>query len=279
MNSPLASLFDALALRLKISMRLLVVAPLFLSACGGGSDDSGQSAAPPAPPLPPPVNADIGMLFMGNSHTIVNNVDGMVTEMVRAVRPNRSVASLVAPGLMFLDERLRDVGSVNLLTRQSWSFVILQAQKYSTSGQFEYSTAAAEEFIRMSRRSNAVPIMFPEWPLRGVNETMRIYDLHVSIAQRETACVAPIGQAWDLALARHPSLVLHAPDGNHSSPAGAFLAALILFSTITGLSPADLPPMPQITVDVDTQALLRAIAAETVQTWSPRMWCPGDPFP
>lgn len=257
--------------------RLLIITALFLAACGGGgSEDSTQSAAPPAPP---PVNADIGMLFMGNSHTIVNNVDGMVTEMVRAVRPNRSVASLVAPGLMFLDERLRDVGSVNLLTRQSWSFVVLQAQKYSTSGQFEYSTAAAEEFIRLSRRSNAVPIMFPEWPQRGIDETMRIYNLHVSIAQRETACVAPIGQAWDLSLARHPVLELHAADGNHSNPAGAFLAALILFSTITGMSPADLPPMPQFTVDVDTQALLRAIAAETVQTWPPRMWCAGDPFP
>lgn len=262
--------------RLKTHLHLLVVTALLLSACGGGGSDESTPAS--APPAPPPVNADIGMLFMGNSHTIVNNLDGMVTEMVRAARPSRSVASLVAPGLMFLDERLRDVGSVNLLTRQSWSFVILQAQKYSTSGQFEYSTAAAEEFIRLSRRSNAVPIMFPEWPQRGIDETMRIYNLHVSIAQRETACVAPVGQAWDLSLARHPALELHAADGNHSNPAGAFLAALILFSTITGMSPADLPPMPQFTVDVDTQALLRAIAAETVQTWPPRMWCPGDPF-
>ena len=42
------------------------------------------------------------------------------------------------------------------------------------------------------------------------------------------ACVAPIGQAWDLSLARHPSLILHASDGNHSAPAGAFLAALLI---------------------------------------------------
>lgn len=258
-------------------MRLLAAMALLLSACGGGSDDSIQTTPPPSGP--PPLNADIGMLFMGNSHTTVNNVSGMIAEMVRAVRPNRSVAYLEAPGFMFLDERLRDEPSVNLLRRQSWSFVILQAQKYSTSGQFEYSTAAAEEFIRLARQSNAVPVMFPEWPRRGVNETLRIYDLHVSIAQTETACVAPIGQAWDLSRVRHPSLTLHAPDGNHSNPAGAFLAALILFATITGGSPADLPPFPQFSVDVPTQELLRAIAAETVQVWPPRAWCPGDPFP
>jgi hypothetical protein len=121
--------------------------------------------------------------------------------------------------------------------------------------------------------------MFPEWPRSGVDETSRIYDLHVSIAQREVACVAPIGQAWDLALERHPALALHAPDGNHSNPAGAFLAALILFATMTGVSPLDLPALPQVTtVDGATQAQLRAVAAETVQIWPPHAWCPSDPF-
>jgi hypothetical protein len=163
-----------------------------------------------------------------------------------------------------------------LLRSQSWSFVILQAQKYSTSGQFQYSTAEAKALIRISREQRAVPVMFPEWPREGVDETQRIYDLHVAIAQAEPACVAPIGQAWDLALARDPALVLHAADGNHSAPAGAFLAALVLYATITGLSPLDLPALPQYPVDVATQATLRGIAAETVQTVPPRMWCPGD---
>jgi hypothetical protein len=103
-----------------------------------------------------------------------------------------------------------------------------------------------------------------------------IYDLHVSIAQAESACVAPIGQAWDLALARDPTLTLHATDGNHSVPAGAFLTALVLYATITGQSPSDLPPMPQYPVELSLQETLRGIATETVQTIPPRMWCPGD---
>ena len=79
-----------------------------------------------------------------------------------------------------------------------------------------YSTAEAVQLIRISREQRAVPVMFPEWPRRDVDETQRIYDLHASIAQSEPACVAPIGQAWDLALARDPTLTLHASDGNHS---------------------------------------------------------------
>lgn len=34
---------------------------------------------------------------------------------------------------MFLDERLSDASSMTLLRSQNWSFVILQAQKYSSS--------------------------------------------------------------------------------------------------------------------------------------------------
>ncbi|HEY7639796.1 MAG TPA: hypothetical protein VH814_08735 [Steroidobacteraceae bacterium] len=248
---------------------------LFLAACGGGggSDDmqSGGSTSGP-----PPVTADISLLFMGNSHTSANNLSAMVADMVRAGKPGMTVGSVEAPGWLFLDERLHDAATITLLRSQDWSFVILQAQKYSSSGQFEYSTEEAKELIRISREQHAVPVMFPEWPRRGIDETQRIYDLHVSIAQAEPACVAPIPQAFDLALARDPTLTLHASDGNHSSPAGAFLAALVLYATITGQSPQDLPALTRYPVDAAVQEELRGIAAETVQTVPPRMWCPAD---
>jgi len=248
---------------------------LFLAACGGGGDTPRGGATSG----PPPIDADITLLFMGNSHTSFNDLSGMVADMVRAGRPGMRVAFVQAPGFMFLDERLNDATSMALLRSQDWSYVILQAQKYSTSGLYTYSTEEAKALIRISRDQHAVPVMFPEWPRRDIDETRRIYDLHVSIAQVEPACVAPIGQAWDLALARNPTLVLHADDGNHSAPAGAFLAALVLYATITGNSPLDLPPLRQYPVDVGLQETLRGIAAETVQTVPPRMWCPGDASP
>jgi len=251
---------------------ILAALVLLLAACGGGGDSQRGGATSG----PPPASADITLLFMGNSHTSVNDLSKMVADMVRAGRPGKSVASVEAPGWLFLDERLTDAPSMDLLRSQNWNFVILQAQKYSSSGQVAYSTEEAKELVRRSRTQHAVPIMFPEWPRRGIDETQRIFDLHVSIAQAEPACVAPIPQAFDLALARAPTLTLHASDGNHSAPAGAFLAALVLYATITGQSPLDLPPLTQYPVSASLQATLRGIAAETVQTVPPRMWCPGD---
>jgi hypothetical protein len=252
-----------------------VVASAALLACSGG----GASPAGSDPPPPPsPGAADITLLFMGNSHTAYHDLPGMVAAMVRAARPGRTVWQQQAPGSLFLEERANDPATLELLQNRSWSFVVLQAQKYSTSGMFDYPIDGAVDLARRARASRAVPILFPEWPRLGVPETQRIYDLHVSIARQEPACVAPIPQAFDLALGRHPTLVLHDRDGNHSSAAGAFLAALVIASTMTGFAPDALPGFPQFGPDAETQRTLRAIAAETVVTYPPRMHCPADPL-
>lgn len=246
---------------------LLLAAVLLIAACGTHGDAAVGS------------DADVPMLFMGNSHSSLNRLQGMIEAIVGAARPGESVEAIEAPGWMFLEDRYRDAPSMALLRQQDWSFVVLQAQKYSTTGCCVYSTEEAEALIRVAREQHAVPILFPEWPRAGVDETMTIYDLHVSIAQQEPACVAPVGQAWDLSLERHPDLVLHAADGNHSNPAGAFLAALVLSATITGAAPLDAPVLAGFDVSAEAQALLRQVAADTVAAWPPRQWCPDDPYP
>ena len=166
---------------MNVRIGLLALLVLLLSACsGGGSDDAGQGGAATGPA---PATADISLLFMGNSHTSANDLAGMVAAMVRSGRPGETVASVEAQGWMFLEERLHHQPSIDLLRSQRW-----------TSSSFRRrSTAPADSSaIRRRRRRNwcgwpaaeAVPVMFPEWPRRDVPETQRIYDLHVSIAQR-----------------------------------------------------------------------------------------------
>jgi hypothetical protein len=250
---------------------------LALAACGGG----GGGGSTVETPQPPPASglADFTLLFMGNSHTASHDLPNTVAAMVRASRPGRTVSVDVAPDWGFLEDHAGNPRTLELLDRRRWSFVVLQAQKYSSSGQFLYPIEPAIDLARKSRTSGAVPIMFPEWPRRFVNETQRIYDLHVSIAQREPVCVAPIPQAFDLALARHPELVLHDSDGNHSAPAGAFLASLVIAATMTGTPSDTLPFIARPGVDEATQALLRRVAADTVLAYPPRQWCPADPYP
>lgn len=247
-----------------------------LAACA-----TGAVGAPSVPPSPTrggatPSDADLDILFMGNSHTAHNDVPGMVAALVRAARPGRTVSTAVAPGWMFLEERARDAASLAVLRSRRWDYVVLQAQAISQSGRYAYPTSGAEQLVRLARQVGAVPVLFAEWPRAGVAEAQTIYDKYVSIARKEPACVAPVPQAFALASERARTIALYADDGNHSGPAGAFLASLILAATMADLSPGALPEVGGLKIDAGTQARLRAIAAEAVQVVAPRRWCPTD---
>lgn len=256
------------------------IAMLVLTACGGGAPHSDKvftTETPLSPPSSPSVPAaDIRVLMMGNSHTHANQLPQQLADLLRAGFHGRSVAVVVAPGSMFLDERLADRPSMDLLRSTAWSAVIFQAQKYSTSGMYEYSTAEAQRLVREARAVKALPVLFPEWPRRGEPETDTIYALHVSIARQQPACVAPVGQAWDLAQARMPGLSLYASDGNHANLVGAHLAALMLYTTVTGKSPLSLPVLEN-GIDGRVQQELRRVAADAALATAPRQHCPQDP--
>lgn len=242
----------------------------FLTACGGGSP-GGETALEPQPVSA----AAISVLMMGNSHTRANQLPKQLEDLLRAGSPGKTVTVVVAPGSMFLDERLADRQSMDLLRSRQWTAVVLQAQKYSSSGLYSYSTVEAQTLVRETRAVKALPVLFPEWPRSGVPETETIYALHVSIARQQPACVAPVGQAWDLAQARMPTLGLHASDGNHSNTAGANLAALMLYATITGKSPLGLPAINN-GIDAVVQEQLGKVAADTALAVAPRQHCPAD---
>lgn len=242
---------------------------MLLAACGGGGTQAPANAAEAA---------DMPLLFMGNSHTEMHDVPATVAALVHLVRPGKTVLAIRAPAIQFLEDHAQDATTLSLLRLRPWRAVVLQAQKISSSGQFEYPTAPAEALALEARQRGAVPVLFAEWPRRGVAEMQRTFDIYLGIARRQPACVAPVGQAWENALLQWPLMPLHEADGNHANAHGAFLAALVLASTLTGAAPLDFPALPSMTVDATTQARLRSAAAQAVAAVPPRALCPGDPL-
>jgi hypothetical protein len=245
-------------------------------ACGsGGAGNASSAANPPPAPAAGAAQADFDLVFFGNSHTSVNDVPAQVAAMLRAARPDKSVAATTQPDWMLLNARGEHAPSLTLLSGRKWTHVILQAQDYSSSGQFVYPTTGAEKLVRVAREQGSKPVLFAEWPRAGINESARIYETYSTIARAQPACLPPIPQAFDLALARHPQIVLHSSDGNHSSPAGAYLAALLLFAAIDATPIDTLPALPGIAVDAETQRQLRLVARDAAATISPRNFCAG----
>jgi hypothetical protein len=265
-STPLPNLACGLAAR---RLAAAVLACGLLVACGGGGNAAQADVAAPT---------DLALLFMGNSHTATHDVPGTVAALLRSVRPGQTVLAVRAPASQFLEDHAQDSTTLGLLRQRPWRAVVMQAQKYSSSGLFDYPAAPAENLALEARQRGAVPLLFPEWPRRGIDETQRIFELHQSIARRQPACVAPVGQAWDAAALQWPTLPRHDDDGNHANASGAFLAALVLASSLSGVAPTDFPNLPGLPVDDATQARLRSAAAAAVVAAPPRTLCPGDPL-
>ena len=234
-----------------------------VSSCGGGSSELLTPQNPTQTILIP--QNDIEILFIGNSHSANHDLPQLVATLLKSGMEDTTVYADLAPGYSFLVDRLGDNVTHEKIKSRNWSFVILQAQKYSSSGLYSYPTTAAEQWIRRSTAQNAVSIMFPEWPRRGnYEEGLRVHGIHLRIASREPACVAPVGLAWDHMIAIDPTIPLHAADGNHSNLNGALLTAYVFYQVISEQSAKALSYIPEIAVSETNQRIFREVAADIV---------------
>ena len=161
--------------------KLLSFLLLALGGCGGGGGGS-SDPAPASPVVAPTASNTVrytssqplidntashsyNVLLMGNSHSI--GLVSFLQTVLAAGQPGKTSVVQAAPGSTFLDERVNDGASEQALESEAWSHVVLQAQKYSSTGTNIYSTDAAEYWIRGSKEQGATPILFPEHPQRG----------------------------------------------------------------------------------------------------------------
>jgi len=204
------------------------------------------------------------ILFMGNSH--VRGIDTIINELIETRFPEKQVTSSYAHGSYYLSERIKDKASVDTLINTPWTHIILQAQKYSSSGVFSYPIDAAVEWIKLAKTQGSTPIMFPEHPQLGnKSEGMKVHLIHKSIVENEAACIAPVGLAWDRAIELYPEFSFHHSDGNHANTTGKLLTAFIFYQIITGELADELPYIETIDVNEVKQNILRQIASYSLE--------------
>lgn len=249
--------------------RYMLVVAVLLAGCAGGNSDSGASATDntgdpslsdrytTSQPLVDNSGADAyRVLLMGNSHAA--GLSTVLAELLALGQPSKSTDVQLSSRAGFLADRVNDGFSEQDLEREPWTHVILQGQKYSTTGSLTYPTNAAEYWIRGSKEQGATPIMFPEHPRHGNTwEGKVLWDLHTGIALRENTCVAPVGLVWDEVIFKAPSLELHLPDGNHAAGAGLLLTALVFYPIITGQTVESLPDLSGFNIDAATEQIMK----------------------
>src|SRR5262249_43317369 len=140
-----------------------------LAGCGG--DRPAQPARPSLPErksdLEQVRSADVSILFVGNSHTMMHDLPSLVCKMIRLRHPEKKVYAHVV-GVNFLDAVAHDPRCRDEIDTRPWKHVVLQAQRISVSGRHEYSRTEGIDIAKRARARGAAVLFFAEWGLRDV---------------------------------------------------------------------------------------------------------------
>jgi hypothetical protein len=214
-------------------------------------------------------DADFSVLFVGNSHTMMHDMPDLVARMIRFRHPDKKVYThFVWVG--FLEDAAGESKCKQAIESRPWNHVVLQAQKVSASGRVDYSKQEGIDIAKLAKARGSSVLFFAEWGLRGVPDNgPRHEKIYGEMARASGAKVAPVGRAWDLALAERPGMELHSPDGNHQSGKGAFLTGCVLYGRLMSESPAPLAGFAHAELDEKDRKLMTAAAVRALAAREP----------
>ncbi|MEO7965631.1 MAG: hypothetical protein ABIT38_17110 [Gemmatimonadaceae bacterium] len=212
------------------------------------------------------------ILFIGNSHTYVNDVPGLVQAFADSMKSKQiAVGSIVQPGFALIDHWLDPNARAAAARCEGVTHVVMQ-QGWTPEGVFRDTLVlATRNFAELVAKCGSRPVLYQIWPLRSRPQDFPGTIESYAIAAREShGVLAPVAQAWQLAISRAVAVELWSPDGLHASAAGSYLAAVVLYAQIFAATPIGLPASVQtrsgmvLRVDAPTARLLQQAAADAI---------------
>jgi hypothetical protein len=180
------------------------------------------------------------VLFIGNSHTFVNDLPRMFCKLASTERAMR-VSSVVGPGWT-LRQHWDDGAAIRAIEGRRWNFVVLQEQSGTPLGAPKEFEAAVKKFDALIRGHGSRTAIYELWPRRDVAQNAsELHRRYVDVADRAGALLVPAGPAWMRALQLHSDLALYQDDGLHPRPAGTYLTACVFYAALLQKNPERLP--------------------------------------
>jgi len=203
----------------------------------------------------------VRVLFIGNSLTERNDVPALVKAMAKAHGVDLSVKSVTRPDYAIEDhwlERRQDLlkgGRYDVVVWQQGPSTRPESQAHLREWSMKWADAA--------RANGAHPALYMVWPVSGQHEGyFLVAQSHRNAANASRSAVFPVGEVWHAVLSADPTIRLYAEDGFHASPAGSFLAAMVIGRGIFALDPARVPAaLHGVKVSEETLAAFRTAVA------------------
>lgn len=214
------------------------------------------------------------MLFVGNSLTYYNDLPGLV----HAIDPQIATDSVTTGGAPLSAHW--DAGvAISKIRQGHYTHIVLQERTYEPLTNPTGFHTSVNRFASLARVAGAQTVIFEAWAHRDPSDEMYrnawsggspdaaqqllLTQAH-SVADETHSLLALPGEAFIQSRLVHPEIALYAPDGNHPSPAGTYLAACVITRVISGSPPSETSAVPESLPREVAAALRRAALRATL---------------
>lgn len=199
--------------------RWALAAPLLFTACLGGTEPTDIS------------EADLRVLFIGNSLTYTNDMPRMVQHLANSVE--RSFAYGVAAAPNFSLEDHWAAGITGTIAAQRADVVVMQQGPSSLPANQQHLAFWAGQLEPSIRAAGGIPALYMVWPEASrLSAFDAVRDAYRNAADEVDGLFLPAGEVWRAAWARDPGLATYGRDGFHPSAIGSMAAALTVFAVV-----------------------------------------------
>jgi hypothetical protein len=148
-----------------------------------------------------------------------------------------------------------------------WNFVVLQQGPSALEDSRQSLLDYTRRFAKLIRDAGATPALYMVWPSKArFRDFDRVVESYALAAREVKVIVLPVGAAWQQAWKLDPKLPLYGEDQFHPSPAGSYLAALVIYAKLFGTSPQGLPASLKLRSKTTEQIALPPEQAGQLQT-------------
>jgi hypothetical protein len=179
-------------------------------------------------------NEPLRVLFLGNSLTYTNDLPQMV-EALSAAGGRRVRTTMIAGPNYGLEDLWREAKVQQAIGSRRFDVVVMQQGPSALASSRTELVKWSKTFGEAIREHGAEPALYMVWPsLDRAYDRQRVSESY-RIAAKECGCrLLPAGDAWQAAAKAKASISLYGADGFHPSREGTFLAALVIWSELTG---------------------------------------------
>jgi hypothetical protein len=232
---------------------------------------SGPAVACGDDPVVPLQDAEVSILYVGNSLTMANDLPGMVAALLDSVGAGPVFAlEHTAPGTGLPDHWVSS-SALEAIRSGDYDYVVLQQGPSATEGR-PYLLEYAELFGDEIRAAGSIPALYMVWPAASRSfDFDGVSDSYTTAAEIANGVLLPAGDVWRAAWERDAGLPFYGPDNFHPSQLGSYAAALTMAVVFSDQDPADFPDRFEtpggllVDVDADRAQIIKAAVASVLE--------------